>query len=186
MPERETEAAVLIPIAEVSGRESILLTRRAEHLNSHSGEVAFPGGKRENADGSLLETALRESHEEMGILPADVSVEAELEPSYTRHGMRVTPFIGRISNTDSLRPDPSEIGAFFWFPLELLKTDPRVRTDIFTLEDREYWAPVYEYEGYTVWGFTARVLVEFLNTYCRIPVSRKHAFAQEVRYKKTN
>ncbi len=158
------QAAVLIAIArEQDGRESVLLTERAKHLSIHSGEVAFPGGKREVDDGSLLDTALRESHEEVGLEPSRVDIIDELPVSYTRHGISVTPYVGRVDSNKGLVANDGELQSMFWVPVEFLLRDTRERTDIFTLDGREYWAPVYDWMGYTIWGFTARVMVDFLN-----------------------
>lgn len=177
------QAAVLLAISDRPvGQEEILLTLRARHLNTHSGEVAFPGGKWEPGDSDLSATALREAQEEVGLVPESVQIMGELRPSFTRRGTRVTPYVGKVPALCSLEPNPAELAEMFWFPLEELKADKRVRTDIFVGTKGEYWAPVYEYLGYTIWGFTARVLVDFLACFYGIKLERKHT-APEIRYK---
>ncbi len=158
------EAAVLIAISEADdGQEFVLLTERAKHLSIHSGEVAFPGGKREAADSTLLHTALRESHEEVGLVPSRVEITHELPLSHTRQGICVSPYVGRVDSQAGLVPNDDELQSLFWVPIDFFQQDTRTRTDIFTHKGEEYWSPVYEWSGYTIWGFTARVMVEFVN-----------------------
>ncbi|SMF35405.1 NTP pyrophosphohydrolases including oxidative damage repair enzymes [Alteromonadaceae bacterium Bs31] len=180
------QAAVLLAISKrADGAEQILLTLRAEHLASHSGEVCFPGGMWEKEDPDLCTTALREANEEVGLNPSAVEVFAELKPSYTGAGTRVTPFVGRVCASQSLYANPAELQDLFWLPLEVLRSDLRVRTDIFKMGGAEYWAPVYEYAGYTIWGFTARVLVEFMAREYGLVLQRRHHSAPEVLFKKS-
>ncbi len=182
--QRRDQAAVLIAIANANdGEESVLLTERALHLSIHSGEVAFPGGKREEADGSLLDTALRESHEEVGLEPSRVSIIEELPVAQTRHGIAVTPYVGRVDSSKGLVANDDELQSLFWVPINFLLEDSRKRTDIFTLDGREYWAPVYDWMGYTIWGFTARVMVDFLNKVYGQDI-RRESDAPEVPYEK--
>lgn len=164
MKQIRNQAAVLIAITEeANGQEYVLLTERAKHLSIHSGEVAFPGGKWEEEDSSLLDTALRESHEEVGLEPSRVNIIDQLPISYTRHGISVTPYVGRVASSEGLVCNDGELQSLFWVPIDFLIQDIRQRTDIFTVEGSEYWSPVYDWMGYTIWGFTARVMVEFLN-----------------------
>ncbi len=173
------QAAVLLAVAEVSGGEEILLTLRAQHLASHSGEVAFPGGMWEPQDPDLRTTALREANEEVGLDSQYVEVIAQMQPSYTRAGTCVTPYIARVPGSLTLAPNPEELQDLFWFPLEIVKRDLRVRTDIFKTGAKEHWAPVYQFCGFTIWGFTARVLVDFVAQQYGITLKRSHS-AQEV------
>ncbi|WP_075185615.1 NUDIX hydrolase [Teredinibacter haidensis] len=176
-----SQAAVLLAVSDMpEGEEEILLTLRAAHLSSHSGEVAFPGGKWEPGDPDLCFTALREASEEVGLSPDSVKVLAELTPSYTRAGTRVTPYIGRIPACSDLTPNFDELSDLFWLPLSVLKSDLRVRTDIYRWQGEEYWAPVYEYDGFTIWGFTARVLVEFMATFYGVALEREHSAPEVV------
>lgn len=182
-PSLKGQAAVLIPVAEVSpGEHSILFTLRAEHLSSHSGEVAFPGGMWEQEDASLEETALRESHEEVALPPTHVEISQELSVEYTRQGRRVTPYVGHVNPSilQSLEPNPEELSALFWVPLAYLLKDPRVQTDVFSVMGKEYWAPRYQWQEYEIWGFTARVLVDFLNSIHNAGFVREHTAPEKL------
>lgn len=178
------KAAVLVAIAgKYPEEESLLLTQRAEHLSIHGGEVAFPGGKWEPDDQNLLETALRESHEEVGLEPSRVNIIDELPANYTRAGMCVSPYVGRIESTSGLEMNLSELQSIFWVPVDFFFEDSRVRTDIFEFKGQEYWSPAYSWMGYTIWGFTARVIVEVVNRLYEKNIGRNNS-APEVIYGK--
>lgn len=180
--QNEKNAAVLIAIArDEQGNDSVLLTQRAQHLKIHSGEVAFPGGKWEEQDESLQETALRESEEEVGLARSRVEIVDQLSVNYTRNGMSVTPYVGRIDSPSGLVANDGELDSLFWVPVDFFLEDSRARTDIFTVDQREYWAPVYQWMNYKIWGFTARVLVEFLNKCYGSNIGRESS-APEVPY----
>lgn len=156
------QAAVLVLLTDDGDGEKVLLTQRAEHLHQHPGEIAFPGGKWEEGDDTLLDTALRETHEEVGIHPDLVRVTGELKSVYTRKGVKVTPFVGRVDPGVVLTANPEELDEMFWLPVQFLKQDVRARTDSYRHKDKVYWAPAYDFDGYFIWGFTARVLVDLL------------------------
>ena len=177
------QAAVLLALRGSGAKQQLLLTRRAEHLNIHRGEVAFPGGKWEQGDSSLMFTALRESHEEVGLLPDSVEVIGQLKACPTRAGMLVTPFVGLIPEHQELFPNPEELESLFWVPVDFFIRDQRARTDIFRWGDQEEWAPVYEWQGYKIWGFTARVIVTFMNQYVGMNIDRENNAIETV-YKK--
>ncbi|MDO6422909.1 NUDIX hydrolase [Saccharophagus degradans] len=159
------QAAVMVLLSEGPSGERVLLTRRAEHLNQHAGEIALPGGKWEPADPDLLTTALRETHEEVGIPPWKVEVLGTLPAAYTRRGVKVTPYIGRVAHDVELVANLEELDEMFWIPIEFLKQDKRKRTDRYQHLGKVFWAPAYVYEQHLVWGFTARVLVELLRVH---------------------
>lgn len=181
--QNNNKAAVLIAIARAKGGdESVLLTLRSSNLSSHSGEVSFPGGKWEVGDASLLDTALRETHEEVGLCPTRINIIEELPESATRRGVRVKPFVGRVDSPEGLVINNGELQSLFWVPMGFLLSDQRIRTDIFELMGREYWSPVYRWMDYTIWGFTARVIVDFLNRVYGQNIGREHS-APEVKQK---
>lgn len=165
---------MLITLAGEGEDERVLLTQRAAHLTLHSGEVAFPGGKWEPGDADLLETALRETEEEVGLRRSLLSPAGQLPPSCTAQGIRVTPYVARVSQDVELTPNLDELESLFWMPTAFLLEDQRLRTDLFHIGECVQWAPVYNYLGYTIWGFTARVLVEFANTFWSAGIGRTH------------
>jgi 8-oxo-dGTP pyrophosphatase MutT (NUDIX family) len=157
------EAAILLALVSDPDDPKIILTKRAEHLNSHRGEVAFPGGKWEEDDTDLLMTALRETEEEIGLHPSSVEVIASLPANFTRYSMRVRPYVGVIPPGLSLEANPDELDAVFYVPLRYLLDPSNLTVDHFTGPDYSLNMPCYIYQGYRIWGFSLVVLTDFLN-----------------------
>ncbi|WP_426417154.1 NUDIX hydrolase [Aestuariirhabdus sp. LZHN29] len=157
------EAGVLIPLWERGGELELVLTLRSAKLSTHSGEVAFPGGKRDPGDRNLWHTALRESHEEIGLDPSSVARLGELGSLVSRFGIKVTPFVGMIPSDAELEANPDELDSIFSVPLAFFLDDKRLRTDAICFRQETYYVPAYEYQGYQIWGLTAVMLVELLN-----------------------
>lgn len=155
-------AAVLLPIV-TSEQPELLLTLRASTLEAHAGEVAWPGGRQDPEDSSLMVTALRETHEEIGVAPDRVEVVGELRPFISKFGLLVTPFVGLLEDPVDLLPNPDELAAVFSVPIEYLLGDPRTQTDVIERHGERHEVPVYHYDGYRIWGLTAMILREFLN-----------------------
>lgn len=173
------QAAVLVLSCGSAKRRQVLLTERAAHLAQHPGEVAFPGGKWEPQDQDLLHTALRETEEEVGISAAQVQVCGQLPASYTLRGQKVTPYVGEVRQGVLTRLDHNELASLFWLPVEDLLADQRLRTDVFHFRGRDYWSPAYRCGDHVIWGFTARVLVQWANQYAQGAIGREHPSAPE-------
>jgi len=156
------EAAVLIAVTNAASPE-IILTKRSEALSSHKGEVALPGGRIDQTDKDVIHTALRESHEEVGLHPDDVEVLGQLDPMVTRFGMKVTPVVGLVPENILLTANPVELDAIFKVPLEFLLRDERLRTDIGTIGGHKVQVPCWRYHTYEIWGVTAVILVMMMN-----------------------
>jgi 8-oxo-dGTP pyrophosphatase MutT (NUDIX family) len=165
-------AAVLIPIV-AEPEPSLILTLRASHMDSHAGEVAWPGGKQDPEDVSLQATALRETHEEIGLHPEHVNVVAELRPFISKFGLLVTPFVGLIEAPRELKANPHEIDSIFHVPLSWLEDDPRTQTDIISRHGETMKVPVYEYEGFRIWGLTSMILWEFMREVMEVSLEKE-------------
>jgi len=152
-------AAVLIPILEKPSGLQLLLTRRADHLRSHAGQISFPGGSLEGPEETCVEAALREAQEEINLSIEQVDVIGQLGDYYTISGFRVTPVIGLIRSPVSLAPDPSEVAEIIHVPLNYLM-DPKV----FQLKEHQYaefrrrYYSTY-YQHHHIWGVTAGILM---------------------------
>jgi 8-oxo-dGTP pyrophosphatase MutT (NUDIX family) len=154
-------AAVLMPIQERGDGDHLVLTKRAEGLNHHRGQVAFPGGRVDPADRGELEAALRESHEEIGIDPSHVRVLGRLDQVTAAYDFVVTPFVGVIPPSYEFRLNPAETDAVFSVPIAAL-LDPRCVTIADHLSS--HGEPIYHFycNGWDIWGATARIIVQFL------------------------
>ena len=157
------EAAILLVLVNDPEDPKIILTKRAEHMNSHRGEVAFPGGKWDEGDADLLMTALRETEEEIGLSSECVEVIASLPAYFTRHNMRVKPYVGLISEGLALKANPDELDAVFDVPLRYFLDPSNLTVGHFVGPDYSLRMPCYIYQGYRIWGFSLVVLADFLN-----------------------
>jgi 8-oxo-dGTP pyrophosphatase MutT (NUDIX family) len=158
---------VLIPIYYQEGQHFILFTRRTELVHHHKGEISFPGGGYHKGDGTLLNTALRESFEEIGLAPGDVEVLGQLDDILTRGSPYiVSPFVGTILPDYKFTVSDFEIAEIFQVPISaLLKDGCRREEPVVTLGGRQLIPYVYAYEGKLIIGATARILKQFLDIY---------------------
>lgn len=158
-------AAVLVALTGDPSNPEVILTRRAEHLQTHSGEVAFPGGKWELDDPDLLHTALRESEEEIGLLLGSVTPIATLPYlSPKMRTMRVTPYVGLVEQLPPLRPDPTEIESVFLAPLSIFTQQNNYAYFDLDVFEQTVSFPYLDFNDFRIWGFTLRVLTELLET----------------------
>ena len=155
-------ASVLIPLLEREGQTRILLTRRAENLRSHSGQVSFPGGKEDELDESSLETALRETDEEIGLKSKDVKIIGCLDQIISLHYFLVTPFVGLISEDFIPNPNILETDSVFEVPLNFFMNSEHHWSE--ELNHRKF--PVishhFIFEEFDIWGMTAKLILRLL------------------------
>jgi 8-oxo-dGTP pyrophosphatase MutT (NUDIX family) len=155
-------AAVLVPLFEKGGEDFLLFTRRTELMNHHRGEISFPGGGRDAEDADLLQTALRETEEEMGICPADVTVLGRLDDFISVHGYRVSPFVGMFPYPYPCRVNETEIAEVIEAPLAVLR-DPAIwRKENWRHRGRLHPVHFYTVGTNEIWGLTAAILRQFL------------------------
>ncbi|HEY7217528.1 MAG TPA: CoA pyrophosphatase [Candidatus Binatia bacterium] len=154
-------AAVLIPIQERQDGDYLVLTKRADHLSTHRGQIAFPGGRVDAGDADAVATALRESHEEIGLDPKCVRILGRLDEFTAGYGLVVTPVVGVIPPACEFRIDPAETAAVAAVPIAALLQAPNfIMSDGFSPGGH----PSYHFyvNGWDVWGVTARIIVQFL------------------------
>ena len=160
-----TPAAVLVPLVVRPGGLQVLLTQRTDHLHDHAGQVSFPGGRREYSDAGSVDTALRETREEIGLVEDFIEVVGLLDDYETGTGFRVTPVVSFVSEGFTLTLDSFEVADTFEVPLDYL-FDPanhQRRSREFNGRRRSYY--VFEYRDRVVWGATAGML---MNLYRRV------------------
>ncbi|MDO6513756.1 MULTISPECIES: CoA pyrophosphatase [unclassified Neptuniibacter] len=166
------QASVLIALTDDDDPE-VILTKRAATLSTHSGEIAFPGGKYDETDTDLLFTALREAHEEVGLQPSLVDVIGPLGQVLSKHGLQVTPWVGVVPKTVELVPNLGELDEIFSVPLSFFLADQRYSTDEIRFKGKSLYVPAWEYQGHIIWGLTAYMLVELLNEGCGADIPMK-------------
>src|SRR5687768_5460706 len=163
-------AAVLLLVVN-HPEPTVVLTQRTSHLAHHAGQIAFPGGRREEADDSAEGTALREAAEEIGLDPARVQLLGRLPEYRTSTGFVVTPVVGWAEPPLAYTPDPHEVAEVFEVPLAFL-LDPsnhRYESAFYRGRMRHYWA--MPYGEHFIWGATAGMLVTFQRLISRSLVS---------------
>jgi 8-oxo-dGTP pyrophosphatase MutT (NUDIX family) len=154
-----TPAAVILPL--IDGREpAILFTRRSELVRDHKGEISFPGGARHPEDPDLLATALRETEEELGILPQAFEVLGALPPTHTMvSGYVIAPYVGLLAARPVITPSATEIAEVLDIPVRRLVEAEREVAAPAGLHPTMY---AYDVDGSVVWGATGRILHGFL------------------------
>ena len=151
-------AGVLIPIIERREALTVLLTERSADLKQHAGQVSFPGGGMEPHDEHILATALRETHEEVGIEPALVNVAGYLKPMPTITGYAVTPVVGLVSERFELSIDPVEVETAFEVPLEFLMDAGNEEHSEREIDGVVYPIITFHFEDHRIWGATAGII----------------------------
>lgn len=153
-------ASVLIPIVLRADGPTLLFTQRTAHLTSHPGQVSFPGGRSEAIDATVIETALRETEEEIGLHRRHIEVIGVLPEYLTATGYRVTPVVGLVTPPFLLAPDAVEVDEIFEVPLAYLMNGAHHERRIVSLPDnsgnRTFYAMVYD--RFLIWGATAGML----------------------------
>lgn len=153
-------AGVLIPVIEREPGASVLLTLRARGLRHHAGQVSFPGGRMEARDRDIRATALRETHEEVGIEPGDVDVVGYLEPMPTMTGFAVTAVIGVVPENVDPVIDRGEVDAAFEVPLEFLLEPRNRRYTMREVRGRRIRVAEFHHAGHRIWGATAQMIIK--------------------------
>ena len=177
VPVPERHAAVLVALSGPSDALDVTLTRRAEHMNSHAGEVALPGGKHEPGDADLDVTALRESAEEIGLPASAVELLGRLEPLETINGLTVVPFVGFVPTLPALSANAAEIDCVFQVPLRFLSDPDNLLCDEYALDGKTRRVARFHYGDFAIWGFTATVLVRLCAGVLNAPLDLRRARA---------
>ena len=158
------DAAVLIGLVPREDNDlNVVLTLRPETMPSHAGQVAFPGGKRDPGDPTLVYTALREAEEEVGVIPGEVELIGRSGPYITGSGYRVMPVVGRLPPNFIAKPDPYEVAAVFETPLSFLMNPDNHEEHRRMWEGRERRYFVMPHAGYHIWGVTAGIIRAFFH-----------------------
>lgn len=162
-------SAVLVPVFSTKGQYYILLTRRTEKVKEHKGQISFPGGAYEEEDKTLLNTALRESAEEIGLKPEDVEILGELDdtPSLGSDYV-ISSFVALIPWPYKFELNKDETDEIIEVPVSALLDNKRTCHDTEIHNGKTLNTYFYRYQGNVIWGATARILHQFLEIFTQV------------------
>ncbi|MGI9948410.1 CoA pyrophosphatase [Vibrio hyugaensis] len=152
------DAAVLIGFVERKEGMQVILTKRAEHLRHHPGQISFPGGKYETEDHTLVNTALREAEEEIGIHEKHIKVFGQLPKLPTISQFNVTPFLAFISPDYTTQIDPNEVASVFEVPANHILNPEKLYSSKFSLRNTSHRVFAIPYQQHFIWGMTAQII----------------------------
>ena len=151
---------------EKDGEYYLLFTRRTDKVRDHKGHISFPGGTKELEDVTLLDTALRECHEEIGLDPGDAEVLGQLDNFPTLEtNYVITPYVASIPWPYELKVSPAEVAEIIEAPIPVLMDKNNFRHETEELDGAIITTYFYNYNGKIIWGATARILTQFLDIY---------------------
>jgi len=161
LPTRRTPAAVLVPLVEHESGMTVLLTQRATTLKDHAGQISFPGGRIEASDADAWHAALREAHEEIGLLPSLVEFAGYLPDHVVISGFRVTPVVGFVKPEFELRIATAEVHDVFEVPLDYILDAANHKTRQRQIGDLTIDIHDIPFGERNIWGATAGMLMTF-------------------------
>lgn len=156
---RPMPAAVLVPVVVRPEAPAVLLTKRTDHLHHHPGQISFPGGRVEEADTSPIDTALRETEEEIGLHRRHIELIGTLPDYLTGTGFRVTPVVGLVTPPFELTLDAFEVAEAFEVPLAHFLDPANHEEHSIMHEGRLRRFHAMPYQGYFIWGATAGIIM---------------------------
>jgi 8-oxo-dGTP pyrophosphatase MutT (NUDIX family) len=160
--EGRTPSGVTIPLFDREGETHVLFTLRTQKVKHHKGQISFPGGASEAGDGNILETAIRETVEEVGIPVSHIRVLGAFDDVVTISGFHVTPVVVRLDWPFPIHPCEDEIQEVIEIPLGALTAPGVPRIEQWDWEGGQVEMYFYDHGEHTVWGATGRMLRQFL------------------------
>lgn len=161
-------SAVLVPILLGSSGLAVLYTKRSETLNHHRGQISFPGGKWSPEDPSLLDTALREAHEEVGLDPRDIEVLGELDEVWTPSGFSIRPYVGLIRAPYRYVINPDEIDRLIEVPWTRIPTAEGFGCEVRMVNGEPLEICQFTVDEDLIWGATARITRNLMRLLSRV------------------
>ncbi len=158
-------SAVLLMLFNRQDETYVVLTKRTVGVANHKGQISLPGGAREPQDDSLLQTALRETQEELGIMPDQVEILGRLPDVYTSvSNFNITPFVARLAEPPHYRPDPREVAEVIEVPLSAFSNPDKAWTEERPEPGGKRKVYYFKYGDHVIWGATARIMKHFVDS----------------------
>ena len=157
-----TPAGVMLILYPSNGDHCVLLNKRTDKVEHHKGEISFPGGSKDPGDETILDTALRETHEEMGIRPEDVELLGALDDVPTSTRFLISTHVGTIRYPYEFSPSEAEVADVLEVPISTLMDKDSIRDELRIVDGQLVTSPTFAYDGHLIYGATARVLRRFL------------------------
>ncbi len=161
------KSSVMMLFMEKENKPHVLLSLRTDRVSTHKGQVSFPGGSWDDTDKDYLETALRETYEEVGIDPAEIEVLGEYDEYISIMGFHVYVYVGALNREVKYTPCADEIEEILEVPFSLFYHEKYDRCEKVTYDGRDYDVFYYTYGSSTIWGMTARILTDFSRKVCK-------------------
>jgi len=155
-------AGVLVPIIQARGDYELLLTKRTDNVETHKGQISFPGGMVDTNDVDIVDTALRETMEEIGLRREAVDVVGLLDDLPTPTGFIITPIVGLIETLPSLSPNAHEVAEVLYVPLSFFADARNGRMEMREFRGKQHEVWYYETGQHTIWGATAMIIRSLL------------------------
>ncbi len=186
------ESAVLIPLLNIDGTVHVLFQVRSKNIATQPGEISFPGGKKEFSDKDFMQTAVRETCEELGTDEGNIEIITEMDTFVAPFNMIIYPYLGIIKDFSKININEDEVDHIFLVPLSyFFDTKPDIykskvsitpgddfpyhllpQKETYTFKTGNYNVLFYDYKGYIIWGITAKIMNDFINKcaglYCRL------------------
>lgn len=158
-------SGVLVPLfPDDSGELHVILTLRTDYIR-HAGQISFPGGRSDSGE-TIIETALRETHEEIGIPESDIDVTGTLSPFYLyRTHNRITPVVGVLDEKPDMTRNEAEVAEIITVRLDDLLSQSYLKREKWELSNATYWVPYWDFHRVPLWGATAMMMSELLEVY---------------------
>ena len=162
------QSAVLLPIYYKQGQYYLLFTKRTQEVKDHKSQISFPGGAYQEEDGTLVNTALRECAEEIGLMTGDVELLGELDDFVTQvSSYIISPFVAAIPWPYQFKVNRKEIEEIIEVPISALLDMGRLPLETRIMDGEAVTSFFYHYQGRVIWGATARILNQFLDIFAR-------------------
>jgi 8-oxo-dGTP pyrophosphatase MutT (NUDIX family) len=161
-PDSLVPSAVLLVLVSTASGPSFLLTKRTESVEHHKGQISFPGGAKDSRDINLLETALRETEEEIGLHRSAIEILGEIDELQVPSGFLITPFVGHVHHLPRLFPNHHEVAEVLLLPIDEFRDRSRRRSEVREIGGLQREVYFYDIGKEPVWGATAWMIARFL------------------------